>query len=250
MKNMKTIIITSLVILTITGSSFASTNKEQMRKNKPEKETVETNINGKGYSIELDFTAGKGHNNPSFAIWIETMDEEFVQEIFVTKSVSTGIYRYGDASSGKWEAGEKMYQATLPYFFHKRTVNAEIPTPDKPIIDAYTGATPKQDFQLKSKTNEKINSKFRIVMEINQAWDFNNYWNNAKYPDEKEYKNSCQPSLVYAVTIDPENLMDEYTMNPIGHGHYAGKDGKLYTDLSTFTTALKIADKIKVIVKK
>lgn len=246
---MKTIIITSLVILTITGSSFASTNKEQIKKKKPEKEIIETNINGKGYTIELDFIAGKGHNNPSFAIWIETMDEEFVQEIFVTRSVSTGIYRYGDASSGKWEAGEKMYKATLPYFFHKRTVNAEIPTPDKPIIDAYTGATPKKDFLLKSKTNLKTNVKFRIVMEINQAWDFNNYWNNAKYPDEKEYKNSCQPSLVYAVTIDPENLMEEYTMNPIGYGHYAGKDGKLYTDLSTFTTALKIADKIKVIVK-
>lgn len=250
MKNMKTIIITSLVILTMTGISFASTKTEQARKKKPEKEIIETNINGKGYSIELDFTAGKGHNNPSFAIWTETMDEKFIQEIFVTKSVSTGIYRYGDASSGKWAAGEKMYKATLPYFFNKRTLNAEIPTPEKPIIDAYTGATPKKDFLLKSKTDTKTDGKFRILMEINQAWDSNDYWHNAKHPEEPEYHNSCQPSLVYAVTIDPENLMVEYTMNPIGHGHYAGKDGKLYTDLSTFTTALKIADKIKVIVKE
>jgi polyphosphate kinase len=43
--------------------------------------------------------------------------------------------------------------------------------------------------------------------------------------------------------------MAEYTLNPIGHGHYAGKDGLLYTDLSTFTTALKIAQSIKVVVK-
>jgi polyphosphate kinase len=43
--------------------------------------------------------------------------------------------------------------------------------------------------------------------------------------------------------------MEAYTLNPIGHGHYAGKDGKLYTDLSTFTTALQIATEIKVVVR-
>lgn len=245
---MKTII-ASLVILAIAGVTFANTGKEPCKRKSQEKEIIEANINGQGYTFEIDFSAGKGHNNPSFAIWIETLDEKFVQEIFVTKSVSTGIFRYGDASSGKWEAGSKMYYATLPYFIHKRTANAEIPTTDKPIIDAYTGATPKEDFLLKTKSNTKIKGKFRLVMEINQAWDFNNYWHNSKFPDEKEYRNSCQPSLIYAVTIDPENLMDEYTLNPIGHGHYAGKDGKLYTDLSTFTTALDIAKKITVHVK-
>lgn len=245
---MKTII-TSLLLMALATSTIANTGKRPCRKNHKEKEVIEANINGKGFSFEIDFTAGKGHNNPSFAIWIETMDEEFVQEIFVTKSVSTGIYRYADATSGKWEAGAKMYHATLPYFIHKRTSNAEIPTTDKPVIDAYTGATPKEDFLLKTKSDARIKGKFRIVMEINQAWDFNNYWHNAKYPEEKEYRNSCQPSLIYSVTIDSENLMEEYILNPIGHGHYAGKDGKLYTDLSTFTTALEIAEKIKVVVK-
>lgn len=247
---MKTTIIWAIIILVLSGTSFANTDKKPCNKKKQsERDTIVANINGHGYSIEIDFETGKGHNNPSFAIWIETMDEEFVQEVFITKSVSTGIYRYGDSSTGKWEAGQKMYYATLPYFLHKRTLNNEIPSPDKPIVDAYTGATPIGDFTLKAKTDSKITGKFRIVMEINQAWDFNNYWHNAKYPDELEYHNSCQPSLVYSVTIDPDNLMPEYIMNPIGHGHYAGTDGKLYTDLSTFTTALKIAAKIKVTVK-
>ncbi len=248
---MKKSIIISIIILAISGFSFANNDKEPCKKKKQsEKEIIEANINGKGFSVEIDFTAGKSHNNPSFAIWVENMNEEFIQELFVTKSVATGIFRFGDTSTGTWQAGEKMYNATLPYYFHKRTVNADVPSKEKPIIDAYTGATPKQDFLLKSKTDIKIKGKFRIVMEINQAWDFNNYWYNAKYPDEPEYHNSCQPSLVYSVTIDPENLMDEYILNPIGHGHYSGKDGKLYTDLSTFTTALKIADNIKVVVSK
>lgn len=245
---MKTIII-SLIIITISASLFATNGKEPCKRKKQEKEMIKANINGQGLIFEIEFTSGKGHNNPSFAIWIENMEEEFIQEIFVTKAVSTGIYRYADPSSGKWESGTKMYHATLPYFINKRTADAQIPSIDKPIIDAYTGATPKGDFVLTTKSDKKIDYKFRLVIEINQAWDFNNFWHNAKFPESPEYRNSCQPSLIYAVTIDPEKLMEEYVMNPIGHGHYAGDDGKLYTDLSTFTTALKIADKIKVVVK-
>jgi hypothetical protein len=35
-------------------------------------------------------------------------------------------------------------------------------------------------------------------------------------------------------------------MKVIGHSHYAGKDGNLYQDTSTLTTALQIAGKIVV----
>ncbi len=85
-------------------------------------------------------------------------------------------------------------------------------------------------------------------MEINQPWDFNEFWNSSKYEGNRHYKSSCQPSLVYAVTIDTD-APGEYFLNPIGHGHYAGEDGKLYTDISTFTSALQIVQKISVIVK-
>jgi hypothetical protein len=36
----------------------------------------------------------------------------------------------------------------------------------------------------------------------------------------------------------------EVPLKPIEHAHYAGKDGSLTTDLSTLTTALKIAKSI------
>lgn len=243
---MKTFAIILISVLSLSSFSMQDNTPCKKKKNQKEKEIIVKNSTASGYSIEVEFTSGKGHNNPSFAIWIEDMNEQFVQELFVTQSVATGIFRFGDASTGQWQAGQKMYKATLPYFIHKHSKSAVIPNESNPIADAYTGATPSNDFILKTKSNAKIDGKFRIVMEINQAWDSNNYWNNAKYPDEKEYKNSLQPSLIYAVTIDPENLMDEYTLNPIGHGHYAGKSGNLFTDLSTFTTALKIASGIKV----
>jgi hypothetical protein len=35
-------------------------------------------------------------------------------------------------------------------------------------------------------------------------------------------------------------------MKLIGHSHYSGKDGNLYTDVSTLTTALDIARSIVV----
>jgi hypothetical protein len=246
---MKNLAIALILVLLSTASFAGSGKKPCKKKTESNPEVIETNINGKGYTFEIDFTAGKGHNAPSFAIWIEDMNENFIQELFVTKAVATGIYKFGDNTSGKWAAGERLYAATLPYFIHKKSKDAAIPNSDKPIVDAYTGATPKQDFLLKTKSDNKIDGKFRILLEINQTWDYNNYWHNAKYPDDKDYKTSCQPSIIYAVTIDPKNLMNEYILNPIGHGHYSGKDGKLYTDLSTFTSALNIIKEVKVVVK-
>ena len=55
--------------------------------------------------------------------------------------------------------------------------------------------------------------------------------------------------LVYEVKIDSKNRQENYLMRPVGHSHYSGKTGELFTDLSTITTALQIADSIVVRVK-
>jgi hypothetical protein len=60
---------------------------------------------------------------------------------------------------------------------------------------------------------------------------------------------SCQPALVYEAKIDSDSSKDSYHMKPVGHSHYSGKTGELFTDLSTITTALHIADSIVVKVK-
>lgn len=216
------------------------------------KDTLISNIQGKGFDLFFDVIAGSGHNNPSFAIWLEDTDGNFIRELFVTKSVATGIFRYGDTSSGEWTAGERRYRAALPYFFHKRSPDAQtaiVPDPKSPVADAFTGATPRKNFHLKTNTGTKEISKFRILLEVNQTWDFNSFWHNAKFPDNKDYRSSAQPSLIYAVTVDVNNIMPEYFLNPIGHGHYSGNTGNLYTDLSTFTTALEIFEKISVSLK-
>lgn len=216
---------------------------------------VKTNVDGKGTTLEFTFFPGEEHNHPTLAVWVEDLSGDFIQPLYVTKSLATGIYGHGQKQEGVWsqEPGEARRPATLPYFLHKRDIKAPdgtfLPTPDNPIADAYTGATPKAGFNLNTKTNQPLAGKVRILAEVNQPWDWNEFWHNSKFPGNTDYMTSCQPSVVYAVTINFDNPMEYYVLNPIGHGHYAGEDGSLYTDLTTFTTALNIFSKIQVTVK-
>jgi hypothetical protein len=248
---MKTKYIILLIIaasLTLFGFTHPETKKKKKKTAEPT--VIETNINGKGYQLELNFEAGEAHNHPTMAIWIEDLEGNFIQPLYVTASFAQGVYKYGKQEGQKWVSGRKLYQAALPYFIHKwGRDKAMIPSEKHPIPDAYSGATPDADFILKTKTNKKSEQRFRLIIEINQTWDFNEYWHNAKFPDNTDYKTSCQPSIIYAVEIDAENPMDMYVMNPIGHGHYSGDDGKLYTDISTLTTAKVIAARIEVRLK-
>jgi hypothetical protein len=119
-----------------------------------------------------------------------------------------------------------------------------MPDPEHPVADAYSGATPTTGFVLKTRADNNLPEKFRVMFEINQNWDWNEYWTNNKYPDDENYKMSCQPALVYEAVVDMNNRNESYKMKVIGHSHYSGKTGELFPDLSTITTALNIADSI------
>ena len=64
-----------------------------------------------------------------------------------------------------------------------------------------------------------------MLFEINQNWDWNEYWTNNKFPDDENYKMSCQPALVYEAVIDNGKNLRSVAMKPIGHSHYSGKTG-------------------------
>lgn len=212
-------------------------------------DTIFTNISGKGLNLIINFEKGSAHNHPTFVFWAEDMNENYIQTLFVTKSFATGIFGYGPLNDSLWgtEPGMAKRPAALPYWWHKcNPIQADVPSPDKPFVDAYTGATPAGSFILKTKTDKIIDGKFRILMEINQPWDWNDYWTTTKFPDNAAYKTSCQPSLVYAVTIDFNRITKEYYLNPVGHGHYSGKNGLLYTDISTITTAKEIVKRASI----
>lgn len=210
-------------------------------------ETISTGLFGKTDPVSvltIRFEKGKAHNHPLMAFWLADEDGKYIQTLYVAESIGKGVFRRVDRSSGKWQSGEIQRPASLPYWAHQRGVkNAAgnyMPTPATAVPDAYTGATPIGSFEYHLITDKKLNGKYKVFMEINQSWDWNQFWHNNKFPDDKEYRTSSQPALVYEATIDTNKSDSEFEFRVIGHSHYAGADGKLYTDLSGFSTALDI----------
>ena len=202
--------------------------------------------------MAFSFMSGKEFNHPTFAVWIEDVESKYLETVFVTRSFGTGIYGHGDAGDGKWKMvpGESIRIAALPYWAHKRNVISRdtlyIPTPENPVPDALTGATPENNFVILTNYDIKLPRKFVVLFEINQAFDYNEFWTNLSLNQNPNYLASGQPSLIYAVTIDLDSPVKEYYLNPIGHGSASGSDGLLYTDLSTITSATQISEKIKI----
>jgi len=207
-----------------------------------------SNPMGSGPALEIEMIRGEGHNHPLMAIWVETMEGQFVQTLYVAESIAKGMFQHGDATRGFWMPGEIQRPAALPYWSHKRGIKNEqglyLPTPTNPVPDAYTGATPAQSFILHTKLDEPGLQKFKLLFEINQTWDWNEFWTNNKFPEDEEYKSSCQPAVVYSATIDLENPQQEYPMIIIGRSHHSGANGELFTDLETLSTSLHIAETI------
>jgi hypothetical protein len=243
-----------LIIITLAFCCQDETFSQRRKAITPESEVIKTNPSGAGLQFIFNVTAGKSHNYPMMAAWLEDAEGHYIQTLYVNQSVAKGYFNYADRSEGKWKPGALIRPASLPVWAHKRGVPSGeghfMPTQENPVPDAYTSATPKGDFLLKSKSDGRLTGKIRVFFEVNQSWDWNEYWTNNKYPDEDDYKTSAQPSVVYSVEIDPDNLSDSYLMEAIGHGHYSGKNGDINPDLSTITTALQIFETIEVKVEK
>jgi hypothetical protein len=201
--------------------------------------------------MTLELQTGDALNHPTYVIWVEDMEGNYLQTLFITQSYASGVFGHEMLGDSLWmkKPGASHQPAALPYWGHKKGLikNKElIPSPENPFTDAYTGATPKG--HLKFTTKVEHSRPFRVLMEINQPWDWNNYWTNNKYPDNPAYKHSAQPSMVYAVSVwEGES---EFYLNPIGHGDPKGESGKLYTDISTMTSAKKIIKSIRIAFEK
>jgi len=206
--------------------------------------TVETNSEGKGPGIIVEVKKGESFYYPLFAIWLEDSEGNYIQTLYVARSVATGVFRYARQEGNRWISDVKRAPQTLPYWAHKRGISAAdglfVPDSETAVPDAYTGATPITGFILNSRADSQLPAKFRVMLEINQNWDWNEYWTNDKFPGDDNYRMSCQPALVYEAVIDSSDPSREWQMKPIGHSHYSGKTGELFTDLSTLTTALDI----------
>lgn len=240
----KFIYISIIAILLFYG---CNTNKNQIEYIK-QTDSVSFSTLNDGQKIKLELIKGKGFNHPTFVIWQEDLQGNFIKTLFITEAYANGVFDHQMVGDSMWlnKPGPSYQPAALPYWtFRKGKINNNnyVPTKDEPYVDGYTGATPIGNFEFNTKTDNS-NSKYRILLEVNQTWDWNKYWTNNKYPNNDAYKHSAQPSIIYAVTLNETDSV--YFLNPIGHGDPTGETGKLYTNLSTFTTAKEIFESIKI----
>ena len=218
-------------------------------------ETVYTQTIGSsksGTSLVLKFEKGKQHNHPLFAVWLADMNGKFIETLYVSESIGKGTFPRADRKKGSWMAGPIQRPAALPYWAHQRNILNELgtynPTPSHPEMDGNTGATPQASFVLNLKSSKELSGNYLVFLELNQSWDWNEFWYNDRFPGNKEYMTSSQPALVYSVLIDTRQKAS-FMLKPVGHSSYDGSDGSLTSDLSSITTALKIAKSISVEVR-
>ena len=207
------------------------------------------NAEGQGQWISLEMLAGPEHNHPLMAVWVEDMQGNYIQSLYVAESIARGVFRHGAEEDGKWAPGERRRPAALPRWGHQRGIPASdglfIPEPAAPMADAYTGATPAGSFLLKSRLDEVASGPVRIFVEVNQSWDWNKHWTNARYPEDEAYKTSAQPALVYSAILDPQEADRWNALELVGRSHHSGKDGEIYQDTETLTTALRIFQSLR-----
>jgi len=211
---------------------------------------IETKKDAEGIPVKVMFEKGETHNHPLLVIWLQDKEGNYIETLYVARSIATSKYKFGKAEKGVWQAGVHRRPAALPYWAHNRGKMAPdslfIPHPDNPMPDAITGPTPKSNFTLKSVLPKNIETPFYVLLEINQPWDWNEHWTNARFPNDKEYKTSAQPAVVYRAKVTSLEQA-EISMKLAGRSHHSGKDGKLYKDTETLTTAKNIVKSVKVI---
>jgi hypothetical protein len=239
-----------LLLISITAAMLLASCVNPSKKQVEEKiDALSTLPYTNGKEISIEFTKGKEFYHPLIVFWAEDLDGNYLGTLYASQSIATGTFKFGVSEGKNWSPGERRRPAALPYWGHRRGIKAPdglyLPTPQNPLPDAITGATPKNSFSIKTFLNPDF-KKQKLFMEINQTWDWNHHWHNNLFPDDEEYKTSCQPALVYMVEIDLQRAEGEYEFKPVGHSHPSGKTGELFNNLSTITTALEIAKKVSV----
>ncbi len=203
--------------------------------------------------ISVELKKGDAFQYPLFAIWTEDSTGNYIETLYISRVISSSTFDFGKKVGENWESAIVRRPEALPYWSHKRGIEASdglfVPLNGAPDLDAVSGATPTSNFIVKSKSNIDKNSDYRILVELNQSYDWNEYYTKDKFPNDKIYSGSGQvgqPSLIYATEINRIDLQStkHKIMNLIGHGHHSGKNGKLYKDVSQITSAKNIAERI------
>lgn len=205
------------------------------------------------YQVTIELKKGQAFQYPLFAIWVEDLKGNYIETLYISRVISSSSFDFGKQVDGNWKPDIVRRPEALPYWSHKRGVRAAdglfMPLNNGQDLDAVSGATPTGNFIINSKSDLKGLENFKILLEVNQSYDWNEFFTEHKFPEDPIYSGSGQvgqPSLIYESIVQSKDLnMKAYKfMNLVGHGHHSGKNGNLYTDLSKISTAKEIVDRL------
>ncbi|KXJ04281.1 hypothetical protein AC249_AIPGENE3254, partial [Exaiptasia diaphana] len=242
------------------GTKLRATQKQEVDHNN--REVIEMNMDGET-QLSIDLLRGEHYWHPQMAIWIEDSSGNFIQTLFISRASAEGLF-FGGRSKENFKTFDEQTDATgdyrrvdaLPVWSHKRNIRYDdgmyVPPNHQPIVDGTSGPTISESFLLKTSTDEL--KRFHVRVEINVAFDDNEYYSEFDFLDDETYHSGTgqlgQPSIIFEAEVDTDDEQNYYLMNLIGHGHRSGQTGELYNDLSTLTTAKHIVERIVLGVKK
>lgn len=208
--------------------------------------------------VEIEVKKGSAFQYPLFVVWAEDMEGNYLQTLYISRSIATSVFQYGKKTGNKWESAVVRRPEALPHWSHKRGVKSSdgyylpLGGNQDDDLDGYTGATPQNDFLLNTRLHQRERTAVRIFLEVNQSYDWNEYYSQNRFLEDKIYSGSGkvgQPAVVYSAEVHLRGPKKSYFLEPVGHSHHSGKTGELFAYLTNITTALEIVDRIIVTVK-
>ena len=238
-----------------TVATFGYDLKKSSEPDKREYTVIDLRTDANAPKLDVFFKAGPEYHSapqslflnitytstPQIVVWMETLEGKYIDTLYITGKTSDSSYRSKDPAIDVVRRPE-----ALPYWSHKRGIKSVdgLFTPDQhnSDLDGIAAATPKVDYQVTMSAPKM--GRYKLMIEVNRTYDFNEYYNKTRFPDDAIYSgsgSSGQPSLIYESIIDSQQT-GQHLFRLVGHGHHSGQDGSLYTDLTNITTAKQILD--------
>ncbi|UCG57993.1 MAG: 5'-methylthioadenosine/adenosylhomocysteine nucleosidase [Phycisphaerales bacterium] len=190
------------------------------------------------FSLQLDpkiYGQTSYKKPPQFAIWLEQRSPGEIHTVWVTEK--TAKRNWGPNISRP---------VSLPYWASRWKIETQgkyPATPNKPVPDATTGATPREDFHTEIRV--PANSTWSYFVEVNVSGDY-----NAAFPEKgkdgtRDQHGNGQPSIIYQGTITAAHGQ---TSSPrlIGRTNQWQSVEQTNPDLAGITSAASLISNIKV----
>lgn len=203
-------------------------------------------------------------NQPQMAFWLEDSEGNYLTTLYVSYRTAVQDWRPSPgekkdqirrpSSLPVWvhqhQSGGWMDKATCASCHDLHKAREKVIDPNSELA-TITGATPKAGFTREWQIPADLKpGSYIIKAEINHSKDFNHAFKEDAKESDENYSGgkmgSGQPSVVWQGELRISANSATVWLKKIGHGHPAGKNGAIISDLSRLDSALDIVESIEI----